>query len=104
MNLINLQLFFSFFVAFDESMAQNMLALMLDSNYRGMQSINESIGLERTKVVVEDYDNKVLIPMLVKVYHFLNIRHRFTPTLDPIMPNDSMSEVHDSNEKKVKVC
>jgi hypothetical protein len=35
-NLINLQPFFSFLVAFDESMVQNMLALMLESSYRGM--------------------------------------------------------------------
>jgi hypothetical protein len=64
-----------------------------------MQFINEYIGLERTKVLVEDYDNKVLIPMLVKVYHFLNVKHRFAPTLNRIVPNDSMFEVHDSYEK-----
>ncbi len=85
MNLINLQPFFSFFVAFDESMAHNMLALMLESSYWGMQCIYEYIGLERTKVVVENYDNKVLVPMLVKVYHFLNVKHIFASTLDPIV-------------------
>jgi len=27
--------------------------------------------------VVEDYDTKVFVPMLVKVYHFLNLGHTY---------------------------
>jgi hypothetical protein len=42
--------------------------------YRGMQCIKEYVRLERTKVVMEDYDNTVFIPMLLKVFKFLDPR------------------------------
>jgi hypothetical protein len=47
---------------------------MLDPMYRGMQCIKEYIRFERTKVVMEDYDNKVFIPLLLKVFKFLDPR------------------------------
>jgi len=69
------QPFLFFSIAFDEGMAHNMLTLMLDPTC--VECIKEYIRLERTKVVVKDYDTKVFIPMLMKVYHFLNLGQTF---------------------------
>jgi hypothetical protein len=57
-----------------------------------MHSIKEYNWLEKTKVVVEEYDNKVLIPMLMKVFKLLNPRCWNAPPLEPNFPHDLLCE------------
>jgi len=63
-----------------------------------MHCIKEYNWLEKTKVVVEEYDNKVLIPMLMKVFKLLNPCWN-APPLEPKFPHDLFFEVLASHEK-----
>lgn len=63
-----------------------------------MQCIKKYIGLEKIKVVIKDYDNKVFICMLGKVYHFLNPRHTYALVVNLVVLNDSLFEALVSHE------
>lgn len=59
--------FLAFSRKYDEGQAQNMLALMLDPRFKGLELLQDYVGREVAKKVVDEYDTKVLVPMLVKV-------------------------------------
>jgi hypothetical protein len=51
----------------------------------------KNVRLERIKVVVEDYNNKVFIfYILVKVFKFLNQKYLNAPPSKPILLKDSL--------------
>lgn len=64
--------FLAFAVVFSESKAYNMLALMLDPRFKGLECIIEYIGVAKAKEIVQSYDTAVLIPFLIKVHKSLN--------------------------------
>ena len=49
-----------------------MLAIMLVLYFKGMQCISKFVGLVQARVVVVDYDQKVLMPMLHKAWNALH--------------------------------
>jgi hypothetical protein len=49
-----------------------MLALMLDPRFKGLQCLSELVGKLPAQSLVQEYDNRVLLPLLVKVSQFLN--------------------------------
>lgn len=49
-----------------------MLAFMLDPCFKELDLLQDYIGCEVTKKVVDDYDTKVFIPILVKVAAILS--------------------------------
>jgi hypothetical protein len=52
--------------------AHNMLALMLDLKFKGLKCVIDFLGHDKVKLLVVEYDSKILIPLLVKCNHFLN--------------------------------
>ncbi|KAG0573230.1 hypothetical protein KC19_VG160100 [Ceratodon purpureus] len=64
--------FLAFADVFNESKAHNMLALMLDPRFKGLECIIEYIGVAKAKEIVQSYDKAVLIPFLIKVHKVLN--------------------------------
>jgi hypothetical protein len=53
--------------------AYNMLTLMLDLRFKGLKCVIDFLGHDKTKpLIIIKYDNKNLIPLLVKYNYFLN--------------------------------
>jgi hypothetical protein len=67
-----------------------------------MQCIKKYIGLEKIKVVIKDYDNKIFIRVLGKVYHFLNPRHTYALIVNLVVLNDSLFEALISQEEIIE--
>jgi hypothetical protein len=68
--------------------AHNMLALMLDPRFKGLEYVIDYVGVAKAKQVVQEYDKKVLIPYLVKVHKFLNLGGSPATTLEPVPSNN----------------
>jgi hypothetical protein len=75
--------FLRFSLQFVADQAQNMLSLMLDPRFKGLELVIQYVGVVAAKQVVEDYDRKILIPYLVKVHKFLNPGGSPAMQLDP---------------------
>jgi hypothetical protein len=50
-----------------------MLALMLELRFKGLKCVIDFLGHDKAIFLVVEYDNKILIPLLVKCSHFLNL-------------------------------
>ena len=74
--------FLRFSLQFVADRAHNMLSLMLDPRFKGLEYVIQYVGVAVAKQVVEDYDRKILIPYLVKVHKFLNPGDSPATTLD----------------------
>ena len=61
----------AFAVEFTREKAHNMLSLMLDPRYKGLQVIINYVGREKAMHIVAKYDQLVLVPLLVKVSQLL---------------------------------
>ncbi len=64
-----------------------MLTLMLELRFKGLKCIIDFLGHDKVKFVVVEYDGKILIPLLVKCSHFLNldVASTCTSTLDALL-------------------
>jgi hypothetical protein len=60
--------FLNFVRTFEPQNAHNMLAIILDPRYKGLQSVSKFVGPTNAKKVVVEYDAKVLMPMLHKAF------------------------------------
>jgi hypothetical protein len=67
-----LQPFLSFARTFDAGKAHNMLALMLDPRFKDLEVILNYVGHDVVKQVVDEYDSKVLVPLLLKATTILS--------------------------------
>jgi hypothetical protein len=64
--------FLDFTGKFNRDKSYNMMAIMLDPRYKGLQSISKFVGPQLTKAIVAQYDKKVLLPLLLKAHVYLN--------------------------------
>ena len=65
--------FLAFASQFNKEKVHNMLAIMLDPQYKGLQSISKFVGSATVaKVLVSQYNKEILLPLLVKVFHHRN--------------------------------
>lgn len=81
--------FLAFAHKYDEGQAHNMLALMLDPRFKGLEVLQNYVGREVAKKVVDEYDTKVLVPMLIKVAAVLSPApgaHLAIPTITQVSP------------------
>jgi hypothetical protein len=46
---------------------------MLDPRFKGLKCVIDFLGHDEAKLLIEEYDNKILIPLLVKCSYFLNL-------------------------------
>jgi hypothetical protein len=49
-----------------------MLALMLDSHFKSFDVLKMFVEWAKVIQIVAKYDNKILLPLLVFAFHFLN--------------------------------
>jgi hypothetical protein len=56
----------------EERKAHNMPSLMLDPMFKTLCLVSSCIGLEQGKAIVEEYDQNILFPMLLKGYYHLH--------------------------------
>jgi hypothetical protein len=61
-----LDLFLSFMWQFEYERAHNMLCLMLDPRYKNLHFVFSFIGCNTDIFNIDEYDQKSLIPMLLK--------------------------------------
>ncbi len=64
--------FLAFTFSCNASKTHNMLALMLDSHFKSFDAVKVFIGWAKMIQIVAKYDNKILLPLLVFAFHFLN--------------------------------
>ena len=76
----------AFTVDFTREKAHNMFLLMLDPRYKGLQVIINYVGRKIVMHIVAEYDQLVLVPLLVKVSRLLNpcLKNNLAPTLEAI--------------------
>lgn len=65
--------FLAFATSFVKEKAHNMLALMLDPVFNELICITRFIDRDRVKLFVQEYDRKVLLPMLMKATKYMNL-------------------------------
>lgn len=68
-----IQLFLAFAKEYDADMAHNIIAIMLDPHFKGLQCLIEFVGEFKAKEIVLKYNYEVLILALVKVFDFFLI-------------------------------
>jgi hypothetical protein len=64
--------FLAFTFSYNASKAHNILALMLDSHFKSFDVVEVFVGHAKVIQIVAKYDNKILLPLLVVAFHFLN--------------------------------
>ncbi len=64
--------FLSFTGSFSQERAHNMVALMLDPHFEGMDCIMDYIGNDEATILMQQYDELVVMPLLKVVMEFLN--------------------------------
>ncbi len=69
-SLMNCVFFLSFAKSFFREKAQIMVDLMLDSCFKGMDCIMDSIGKDQATVLMQQYDELVVMPLLKFVMNF----------------------------------
>ncbi len=72
------------FLSFMESVTITTIHNMLDSRFKGLKCFIDFRGHDKAKLLVVEYDNKILIPLLVKCSYFLNpdVVSTYTSTID----------------------
>ena len=94
--------YFAFPVDFTREKAHNMLALMLDPRYKGLHMTIDYVGREKAMHVVAQYDQLVLVPLLMKVSKLLNpsLENNLAPTLEDTTesPFGHTSSTEEGNE------
>jgi hypothetical protein len=69
-------------------MAHNMMAFMLDPRYKGLKCVANLIRKDRTHVLVEEYEKKKLVPLLVVVFKSFYPCYPQTPLPNPLVLDD----------------
>jgi hypothetical protein len=64
--------FCDFASTYDASKAHNMLALMLDQQFKSFDVVKAFVEWAKVIQMVIEYDNKILLPFLMVVFQFLN--------------------------------
>jgi hypothetical protein len=64
--------FLSFVKSFSQEIAYNMVTLMLDPHFKGMDHIMDYIGNDQTAILMQQDDELVVMPLLEIVMGFLN--------------------------------
>jgi hypothetical protein len=67
-----LQPFLAFCIQFGVAMAHNMMTFMLDPKFQGLICVVDLIGKDRAWVLMEKYNKKNLVPLLVVVFKSFN--------------------------------
>jgi hypothetical protein len=67
-----LALFLAFASTYNANKVHNMLALMLDPRFKSFDVVKAFVGQEKMILMVVEYDNKTLLPLLVVTFQFLN--------------------------------
>jgi hypothetical protein len=65
--------FKSFVESFSWEKAHNTIALMLDDCFKGMDCIVDYIGRDQAAILVQQYGDLVMMPLLKVVMGFLNL-------------------------------
>ena len=75
---------FAFAVGFTREKTHNMLLSMLDPRYKRLQVIIDYVGHEKAMHIEVEYDQLVMMPLLVKVSRLLNpsLENILAPTLE----------------------
>ena len=73
----------SFAATFSRQSAHNMLALMLDPRFKGLGLVRDYVGPEKVVGIVFEYDNLVLLPLLMQCYKRL---HPTAQSQEPVTP------------------
>jgi hypothetical protein len=73
----------SFAGTYSRQNAHNMLALMLDPRFKGLGLVRDYVGGEKVVSIVYEYDNLVLLPLLMQCYKRL---HPTAQSQEPITP------------------
>jgi hypothetical protein len=64
--------FFAFASTYDASKAHNMLALMLDQQFKSFNVVKAFVEWAKVMQMVIEYDNKILLPFLMIAFQFFN--------------------------------
>jgi hypothetical protein len=94
-----LQLFLDFCDKFDASMVHNMLALVLDPRFKTLKCVTNIIRRDKAQVIMDEYDSKILIPMLVMVFKCFNPSLIKTPPPHTHVENEYLFGALASDEK-----
>ncbi len=85
-----------------------MLALMLDLRFKGLKCVIDFLGHDKAKLLLIEYDSKILIPLLVKCSHFLNLNVANTCISIANGPLDSLFDTSilsaETNEGLLLLC
>jgi len=65
--------FLSFAKSFSRERAHNMVVLMLDPHFKGMDCIMDYIGNNQAAILMQQYDELVVMPLLKVLMRFLNL-------------------------------
>ncbi len=76
-----------------------MMTFMLDPRCKGLKCVVNLIGKDITWVLMEEYNKKKLIILLVVVFKSFSLGHPQTLPLDALVPNDSLFNEPTSMEK-----
>jgi hypothetical protein len=58
--------FISFLHSYDSKRGHNMLALMLNPRFKSMRLITIFLGCENATIIIVEYDQQLLLPLLTK--------------------------------------
>ncbi len=64
--------FLSFTKSFSRERAHNIVVLMLDPRFKGIDCIMDYIGRDQAAILVQQYDELIVMPLLKVVMGFLN--------------------------------
>ncbi len=65
--------FLAFIISFFPIKVHNMLAVMLDLQFKIIKVVNEFVGNDAmTQGIMKEYDQKIVLPMFLHVYFHLN--------------------------------
>jgi hypothetical protein len=67
--------FLPFMLSFQPHKAHNMLAMVLNPHYKGFELVILYVGKEMALQIVDEYDKKVLFPLLVYAFKFFHPTH-----------------------------
>jgi hypothetical protein len=65
------QPFFSFLHGFDRKKSHDMLTFMLDPMFKNLRLVSRYLGHENTSTIVVQYDEQLLLPLLIECYKIL---------------------------------
>ena len=94
----------AFAIDFTCEKTHNMLLLMIDPRYKGLHVIIDYVGREKAMHIMAEYDQLVLVPLLVKVSQLLNLslENNLAPTLEAT--TDSLLGTRVLQRRLVRAC